>query len=263
MSARRGPNFASVGRRFAGRNAIVTGAASGIGQATALRLVAEGAHVLGVDMNAKGLAETAAGAEGFAGRFESHVANLSREDEAQETVAGFVGKTGALHVLINMAGIIRTSHIAETSLAAFMECVNINLGSTFLMCREALPWLEKTGGNIVNAASTTTSFGGPYLSAYAASKGAIASLTKSIAWEYMRRGVRANAVAPGSITTGITHDTQANIMEGVDWSLYDHLSAPNGFGDPDAIAGVIAMLASDDGYHVNGEIVRVDGGTHS
>ncbi|MCP3735879.1 SDR family oxidoreductase [Sphingomonas sp. RP10(2022)] len=244
------------GQRFAGKRAIVTGGASGIGRATVLRLAAEGAEVLAVDMNADAL--DALAADGIATRTGSVA-----DEATARAIVGDWAAGGAIDVLVNMAGVIRSGHVAETSLDDFLWCVHVNLGSTFLMCREALPHLERSGGNIVNAASTSSQFGHPFLAGYAASKGAIAAFTQSLAWEYMKRGVRVNAVAPGSIGTPLAQSVQTGMVAGADWDLYTHMQAPNGFQEPDAIGGVIAMLASRDGAHMNGAIVRVDGGVHA
>ena len=113
------------------------------------------------------------------------------------------------------------------------------------------------------AASTSSHFGHPFLTGYAASKGAIAAFTQSLAWEYIKRGVRVNAVAPGGIETPLAQSVQTGMVEGADWALYGHLSPQNGFAPPEHISGVIAMLASADGAHMNGAIVRVDGGVHA
>lgn len=253
--------------RFKGKTSLVTGAASGIGRAALLRLVSEGAAVRGVDVNEAGLNDTLAQAKDVAahgGRATSAVADFSKEADVKRVVAEFVSSEGKLDSLINMAGILRGTHTVETSLAQFMEVITVNLVSTFLACREALPLLEKTKGAIVNAASTSSFFGHPYMTAYAASKGGIASMTRTLAWEYIKRGVRVNAVAPGGITTGMTNQFRDNPLPGMDPMLFMHLTRPDGkFGEPANIASVIAMLASDDGAFMTGEIVRVDGGTHS
>jgi NAD(P)-dependent dehydrogenase (short-subunit alcohol dehydrogenase family) len=145
-----------------------------------------------------------------------------------------------------------------------MALIQVNLVGTFLFCRAALPHLLETGGNIVNAASTSVEFGHPYMAAYSASKGGIAAMTHSLAWEYVRRGVRVNAVAPGGINTPMVQNTPAGFPEGVDGMLFMHLTPPDQrFGVPENVAGVIAMLASADGAHINGEIIRIDGGVHS
>jgi NAD(P)-dependent dehydrogenase (short-subunit alcohol dehydrogenase family) len=249
----------NLGRRFEHKNVIVTGGASGIGRATAIRLAAEGGRVLAVDLDETGLESLRREHPDIAIRAGS----ASDEATARAVIAAWVAETGGLDVLVNMAGIIRSCHAADASLDDFMACVTVNLGSTFLMCREALPHLEKTRGNIVNAASTSSHFGHPFLTGYAASKGAVSAYTQSLAWEYLKRGVRVNAVAPGGIETPLAKSVQTSMVEGADWALYDHLSPINGFATPDRIAGVIAMLASDDGAHMNGAIVRVDGGVHA
>ncbi len=253
--------------RFEGKTVIVTGAASGIGRAALIRLVSEGAVALSVDLNESGLAETVAAAEateGHGGRASMIVASVSDEDDVKRTVGDFVEREGRLDVLVNMAGILRSSHTTETTLQQFMALIQVNLVGTFLFCREALPHLLATKGNIVNAASTSVEFGHPYMAAYSASKGGIASMTHSLAWEYVRRGVRVNAVAPGGIVTPMVEATSAGFPAEVDRNLFIHLTPLDyRFGQPDNVSGVIAMLASADGAHINGEIIRIDGGVHS
>ncbi|HTJ62249.1 MAG TPA: SDR family oxidoreductase [Alphaproteobacteria bacterium] len=253
--------------RFEGKRVIVTGAASGIGQAALVRLVSEGAIALGVDRNEEGLTATIAAATAAAdhgGRATAATASVSDEGDVARAVKDFTGREGRLDVLVNMAGILRSSHTTETTLSQFMELIQVNLVGTFLFCREALPHLLESKGNIVNAASTSVEFGHPYMAAYSASKGGIASMTHSLAWEYVRRGVRVNAIAPGGINTPMVQNTPAGFPEGVDGQLLMHLVPPDQkFGQPENVAGVIAMLASADGAHINGEIIRIDGGVHS
>jgi NAD(P)-dependent dehydrogenase (short-subunit alcohol dehydrogenase family) len=253
--------------RFQGKAVIVTGAASGIGRAAFIRLVSEGATALGVDVNEAGLAESAAAAgsaAGHGGTAAVATASVSDEADVRRVVAEFAGRAGRLDVLVNMAGILRSSHTAETALDQFLEIIRVNLVGTFLFCREALPHLLETKGNIVNAASTSAFFGHPYMAAYSASKGGVASMTHALAWEYMKQGVRVNAVAPGGIFTPLVAATPMGFPQGVDGELFMHLSRPDRqFGKPEDVAGVIAMLASEDGRFMNGEIVRIDGGVHS
>ena len=126
------------------------------------------------------------------------------EQRQEKMIQSALQETDRLDVLANIAGVLRTIKTSETSLELFLSIVKINLGGTFLFCREALPHLVKTRGNIVNTASTSAFFGHPYMAAYASSKGGIASLTRTLAWEYMREGVRVNAVAPGGIDTPLS-----------------------------------------------------------
>jgi NAD(P)-dependent dehydrogenase (short-subunit alcohol dehydrogenase family) len=256
-----------VASRFEGRTVIVTGAASGIGRAALIRLVSEGAVALGVDQNETGLKEAAALAQagaGHGGRASIAVASVADESAVKRVVKNFVGQEGRLDVLVNMAGILRSTHTTETSLDHFLEVIQVNLVGTFLFCREALPHLLETKGNIVNAASTSVFFGHPYMAAYSASKGGIAAMTHALAWEYIKRGVRVNAIAPGGISTPMVQAQPQRFPPGVDSSLFMHLMQPAGrSGQPEEVAGTIALLASDDGAFINGEIIRIDGGVHS
>jgi len=252
--------------RFADKVVIVTGAASGIGRAVLVRLVSEGAIAYGIDVNEAGLKETVELAEKQAaagGRASFIAASISDEQEVKRFFQQVVEKEGRLDVLVNMAGILRSSQTTETSLAQFMEVINTNLVGTFLCCREALPHLVKTKGNIVNAASTSVYFGHPYMAAYSASKGGIMSMTRSLAWEYIRQGVRVNAIAPGGIATPLAA-AQNQRMDGLDQSLFMHMTRPDQlFGQPEQVAGVVAMLASADGGFMTGEVVKIDGGVHN
>ncbi len=174
-----------------------------------------------------------------------------------------VKQEGHLDVLINVAGILRSSPITETSLEQFLEPINVNLIGTFLFCREALPHLLKTHGNIVNTASTSALFGHPYMAGYAASKGAVVALTQALAWEYILQGVRVNAVVPSGIETPLTQAQQQR-MEGLNPALFQHMVRPDFvFGQPEQVASVVAMLASNDGAFMTGEVVKVDGGVHN
>jgi len=253
--------------RFSNKVIIVTGAASGMGRATLIRMVSEGGIAVGVDQNEAGLIESvalAAAAAAHGGRASHAVASVSEEAAVKRTVADVVEREGRLDVLVNMAGVLRMKHTTETSVEEFMDLININLLGTFMFCREALPHLLKTGGNIVNTASTAAQFGHPYAAGYAASKGGVSALTATLAWEYLKRGVRVNAVAPGGIATPMTASAARSFPKGSDLTLYMHASRPDQkFGQPEDVAGVVSMLASDDGKFMNGAIVRVDGGVHA
>ncbi len=154
--------------RFQDKRVIITGAASGIGRAALIRLVSEGAIALGVDQNEAGLAAAAAAAGSSAahgGRASIAVASVADETNVRRVVADFATREGGLDVLVNMAGILRSSHTTETSLDQFMALIQVNLVGTFLFCREALPHLIESKGNIINAASTSAFFGHPYKAA--------------------------------------------------------------------------------------------------
>jgi NAD(P)-dependent dehydrogenase (short-subunit alcohol dehydrogenase family) len=243
--------------RFRGKVALITGAASGIGRATAERLSAEGASLFLVDLAKPGLEETVKRCEG--GSVESMPCDVAREEQVEAAVARCVERFGRLDVLVNVAGILLLEHTHETSLAQWQKILDVNLTGTFLFCKAALPHLLASRGNIVNTSSTSALAGMPYGAAYGASKGGVLALTRALAVEYGGRGVRVNAIAPGSIKTPM--GSGSNLPKDVNWELLKRampLDKPRG---PEVVASVVALLASEDGAHVNGESIRMDGGT--
>ncbi|MFI9272760.1 SDR family NAD(P)-dependent oxidoreductase [Kitasatospora sp. NPDC052896] len=252
-------------QRFTGHRILVTGGGSGIGRATVHRLLAEGGRVVAVDVSATGLAGTAeqATAAGTAERLTTAVLDVSAEAAVRSGVAAAVETLGGLDVLVNAAGILRSSHTHETSLEFWNTLLAVNLTGTFLMTREALPALLASGrGVVVNFSSTSASFAHPYMAAYAATKGGIQSFTHAIAQEYSKQGLRAVCVAPGSIDSGMTNNP--GLPADADFSLLGKLAPAlgQGFAGPETVAGVIAMLASEDGAFITGTEIRIDGGTH-
>jgi NAD(P)-dependent dehydrogenase (short-subunit alcohol dehydrogenase family) len=261
--------------RLEGHRILVTGAASGIGQATTLRLLGEGASVVAADISADGLGNTQARAEeaGSAQRLTTMPLDVANEDSVIDGVSAAVEKLGGLNSLVNAAGILRAWHTHETSLDQWNQIIAVNLTGTFLVVREALPsLLANPRSAIVNFSSTSASFAHPYMAAYAASKGGIQAFTHSLALEYAKDGLRAACVAPGSIKSGITDATGGYIPKDADFSLFPRLmpilpttekSSGAGMAGPEAVAGVIAMLVSDDGAWITGTEIRMDGGTHA
>ncbi|MFD9210124.1 SDR family NAD(P)-dependent oxidoreductase [Streptomyces sioyaensis] len=253
--------------RFDGHRALITGAGSGIGQATVHRLLAEGARVVAADIDADGLRSTAdrAAEDGTAGRLETRVLDIADEAAVRSGVAAAVAGLGGLDVLVNAAGILRSAHTHETDLDLFNKIISINLTGTFLVTREALPaLLEGRSPVVVNFSSTSAAFAHPYMAAYAASKGGIQAMTHAIASEYSKQGLRAVCVAPGSIASGMTRGRVPGLPEDADMTLFAKLipALGEGFAAPETVAGVIAMLASQDGAFITGTEIRIDGGTH-
>ncbi|MDH4170861.1 MAG: SDR family oxidoreductase [Acidimicrobiia bacterium] len=245
--------------RFEGRVALITGAASGIGQATAVRLASEGATIAALDRDETGLATTAELVAATGATLQLVACDIGDEQAVGRAVANVVDAHQRIDTLINLAGILRSCHSHEVTLEEWNEVITVNLTGTFLMTREALPHLLERRGNIVMAASTSALAGHPWMLPYAASKGAILAMTHTLAVEYARRGLRVNAVAPGGITTPMAANVR--LPEDADFSLLDRISPVDEFRGPETVAATIAFLASDDAAHVNGEVVRVDGAT--
>ncbi|MGD1169774.1 SDR family NAD(P)-dependent oxidoreductase [Mycobacterium seoulense] len=262
-------------KRLDGKRILVTGAASGIGQATALRLLDEGAAVVASDVAEGGLDATRARADeaATAGRLTTMAMDVGNEDSVIDGVCRAVETLGGLDSLVNAAGILRAAHTHQTTLELWNQIIGVNLTGTFLVVREALPaLLANSRSAIVNFSSTSASFAHPYMAAYAASKGGIQAFTHSLALEYARDGLRAVCVAPGSIKSGITDATGGYIPKDADWALFSRLmpilpttveSSGTGMADPSVVAGVIAMLVSEDGAFITGTEIRIDGGTHA
>lgn len=246
-------------KRLEQRVVLVTGAGGGIGRATALRAAREGARVFCSDMGQAVLDELLAEIVSEGGQAVVHCCDISNPQAVQACVAACLGQFGRLDALVNMAGILRFDDTEALSLEDWQQTLNVNLTGTFLLCQAVLPHLVESRGAIVNAASTAALAGLPCGAAYSASKGGVLAMTRSLAVEYAKRGVRANCVCPGDIKTGMTHGL--DFPENMDYSLMGRISSLTGATGPEAVAGVIAMLISDDGIHITGEDIRIDGGT--
>jgi NAD(P)-dependent dehydrogenase (short-subunit alcohol dehydrogenase family) len=245
--------------RFNGRSALVTGAASGIGRATALRLATEGAEVVATDVNAELLGKLEVDADGRGGSVTTLVTDVSDEEAVATMVAEAVDRLGKLDVVVNVAGVLAFSHTHEQSLDGWNRMIAINLTGTFLVCREVLPHLLATGGNIVNLASTAAHKGQPWATAYVASKGGVLAFTRSLAVEYAGQGLRVNSISPGGIDTPITG--AFHVPEGADVRLISRVTPMGPFGTPEGIAAAIAYVASDEASHMNGADIVIDGAT--
>jgi NAD(P)-dependent dehydrogenase (short-subunit alcohol dehydrogenase family) len=245
--------------RLEGRCALVTGAASGIGRATAHRLAGEGAHVVAVDVNAGLLSELSTEAEERTGSITTLVGDVGSEDGVRAMVAEAVDRLGRLDVVVNVAGVLTFGHTHEITMDDWNRLIAINLTGTFLVCREAIPHLLSTRGNIVNLASTAAHKGQPWATAYVASKGGVLALTRALAVEYAAQGLRANSISPGAIDTPITQ--AFHLPEGADIKLLGRVTPLGPFGTPEGIAAAIAFVASDEASHMNGADILIDGAT--
>lgn len=238
-----------------GKRVLITGAASGIGRATAIRFAAEGALVTIGDLNAKGLQETA---EMMAA--PPHIQPFDATDFASCRALVDAAAQSGLDVLCNISGILKWGPSETFALDDFERILKVNTTSVFAMCQAALPYLVVSKGNIVNTASAAALQGIAYTVAYSASKHAVAGITKSLAIEYAARGVRVNAICPGQVNTPMG---STELPEGdVDFSLLMR-NAPkllNGSCEPEDIAEMFLFLASDRARKITGSMMVVDGG---
>ena len=246
-------------RRFEGKRVLITGAARGIGRATAERFAAEGARLLLADRQAELLSETAGeirtqhGAQVFI-----YVLDVSRKAEVEAMMVYTLTHLGGVDVLINNAGICREATLLEMSEEMWDETLDINLKGHFLVAQAVAREMVKAGsGSIVNMSSTNGLAGEAGYAAYNASKGGVLLLTKTMALELGPLGIRVNCVAPGYIVTPMsTALDSANRM-----FTYARDKIPLArVARPEEVASVFAFLASDDASFINGEAIVIDGG---
>ena len=241
--------------RFAGKVVMVTGAGSGIGEATARFFSAEGAAVVLVGHHRKNIAAVAA--ELPRDRTLAKVADVARLAEMEEAVRATLRAFGRLDVLVNNAGVFAGQDVAKTRPADWDKVMATNAGGVFNGSRAALPQLIRTRGCIVNVASVSGLGADWGASAYNASKGAVVNLTKSMALDYGTAGVRVNAVCPSLTVTDMTRDM---VRSRKLVKKFEERMALGRIAQPHDIAPVIAFLASDDARFVSGVALPVDGG---
>lgn len=251
------------GGRFGGRTALVSGAASGIGRAIALRLGREGCRVMALDRDRPGLGRLASDMteESLAG---TAVTDISDEASVAQSVTTALDVLGELDFVVNCAGVDHLDFVAECSLDDWRRVLSINLDGTFMMCRAVVPHMvQRQRGKIVNVASWLAKSGMAGHAPYVASKFAIIGLTQSLAKEVAPAGVRVNAVCPGAIDhTGMREEADRQAVRHGLLPAAQRLGAiPLGrLGEPDDVAGVVAFLLSDDADYMTGQAINVTGG---
>lgn len=245
-------------KRFEGKVALVTGAASGIGRASALRLAAEGAKVMLGDINKSGLEETEKTIIEAGGKAAIYVFDVSDADACRSCVSATIEEFGQLDVLCNIAGTVTLSHFEEISDEYWNRIVGINLSGVFFMSKAAIPHLIKTKGNIINMGSTASLVGQVYNAHYCATKAGVLMLSKSMAIEFAGHGVRVNTICPGGVNTPLIENFE--MPEGADMNLLLKLYPLFEQAEPEEIATAVAYLASSEARYVTGIAFPIDGG---
>jgi NAD(P)-dependent dehydrogenase (short-subunit alcohol dehydrogenase family) len=241
-----------------GKAALVTGAASGLGRATAFALGRAGADVCVVDVNSAGLEETAAQLRELGARALVRVTDLSLRDNCVAAIAAAVTEFGRLDALCNVAGIIVMCNAHEMRAVDYEKTIAVNLSAPFYMMQAAIPHLLQTQGAVVNVTSTAAFVGEAYAAAYCATKAGLTHMTKALAMEYVHKPIRFNAVAPGGMATNIGNTIR--MPEGVDYALVKRYSGLRGLVEVDDVADMIAFLASDAGRSYHGACINIDRG---
>ena len=250
--------------RIAGKVCVVTGAGSGIGRATALRLAAEGGHVLCADINAASATETAEEITSTGGSALARQVDVADPRAVDAMVADAVQNFGQLDVLVNNAGVNLPGVLHEVSDEVIDRTLAVNVKGQIYGCRAAIPHMLDRGGSIINISSVNGIVSEPFLAVYSASKGASVMLTKGVALDYAKRGIRCNVVCPGWVDTPINY-AHAEMMGGLQ-KVYDTIDSfqPIGRpGQPSEIANVVLFLASDESSLMTGSVVVADGGMTS
>ena len=241
--------------RFAGKVAVITGGASGIGLATARRLHGEGAAVVIADLSDE--AGAAAAAE-LGDRAVYQHADVADYDQVEALMGRAVQAFGGLDIVFNNAGIGSFAAAPDLALEEWRRVIDIDLSGVFYGCKAAIPHLRARGGGaIVNTASISGMGGDFSFAAYNAAKGGVINLTRAVAIDHAREGIRVNAVCPGPVDTPIIAGLDQ--FQGVR-QVWNEAVPMGRFAQPEEIAAVVAFLASDDASYLTGAIVPVDGG---
>jgi len=253
-----------MNKRFENKVVIVTGAAKGIGKACAIAFAREGGHVAVADVDEQAALETVGEIEGARGTAIFARCDVSQSDDVKSLVEATVGTFGGVDVLYNNAGVVRYGTVVELSEEDWDLQLNINLKGTFLTCKNVIPEMIKRGGGaIVNTASVQAFASQKTVAAYAASKGAVVSLTTTVALDHAADNIRCNCIAPGTIHTPMldwaaekfSPDDPEKIVK--EWG---ELHPIGRVGQSDEVAKLVLFLASDDSSFCTGGCYRIDGG---
>lgn len=248
--------------RIEGKACIVTGAGSGIGKAIAERFAEEGGKVVCVDLNEQTVAATVEGIEQAGGTAMAVAADVSDPQQVDGFVARCFERYGRLDVLVNNAGVNIPGVLHEVSDQVIDKTLNVNVKGAIYGCRSAIPHMLQQGkGSIINMSSVNGLVSEPFLAVYSASKGAVVMLTRGVALDYAKQGIRCNAICPGWVDTPINY-AHAEMLGGLEkvYASIDSFQPIGRPGEPREIAHLALFLASDEASFITGSIIAADGG---
>ena len=246
---------------LADKVAIVTGATSGIGRATASLFAVNGANVVAVGRNETELNRLQNEQQKAAGEIWPHAADVTQTSQVEDVVSAAVKQFGKIDILVNAAGIIKNGNIEDTSLDEWDRMLDINLRAVFYLMQKCVPHLENTKGNIVNVSSVTGPRAFPNVLAYCVSKAGVDQLTRCSALELAPKGIRVNAVNPGVVVTGLHKSSGMSDEKYEAFLKHSKTTHPIGrVGNPPEVAELIMFLASDKAGWITAATYEIDGG---
>ena len=244
--------------RLKGKNALITGAAQGIGKSIALSMAREGANVGIADVNIESAENTAGEINALGVKGVAIGIDVSKQESVSEAFGTFTDELGSLDILVNNAGITKDTVLLRMKEEDWDAVLNINLKGSFLCCKEAVKIMaKKRSGKIISISSVVAFMGNPGQANYSSSKAGLIGLTKTIAREYAGRGIRANAVAPGFIQTSMTDVLSDEVKNKMKSNI------PLGqFGTPEDVTNAVIFLASNESDYITGQVIHVNGGMY-
>jgi 2-keto-3-deoxy-L-fuconate dehydrogenase len=250
-------------RKLENRVAIVTGGGSGIGEAIAFRFTHEGAHVAVLDVDPAAAERVVATITDAGGSAAAYPCDVGRQTDVLQAFRDVQERFGALDILINNAGVTHVGTVEQTTEEDFDRVYAINVRGVYNCLKGAVAAMKARGGSIVNMASITSHVGIPERFAYSMSKGAVLTMTYSVACDYVHQGIRCNAISPARVHTPLVDGFLARNYQGREQEMFDKLSAvqPIGrMGRPDEVASLALFLCSDEAAYITGNAFPLDGG---